>query len=78
MLSATSRGRRLSPVKTMTPRAAFGAALLAALASICSHTAFAQMEHLNAKMHKQSMANAAPAAAAAAGGGKPPGGEGPA
>ena len=66
MLSATSRGQRPCPNIAMTPRAAFGAALLAALASICSHTAFAQMEHLNAKMHKQQMGNAAPAAAAAA------------
>jgi hypothetical protein len=50
----------------MTPRAAFGAALLAALATICSHTAFAQMERLNAAMQQQMMATAAPAAAAAA------------
>jgi len=64
MLSATSRGRR--PITSMTPRAAFGAALLAALATICSHTAFAQMERLNAAMQQQMMATAAPAAAAAA------------
>jgi hypothetical protein len=50
----------------MTPRTAFGAALLAALASLCSHTAFAQMEHLNAAMQQQAMTTAAPAAAAAA------------
>ena len=49
-----------------TPRAAFGAALLAALASICSHTAFAQMERLNAAAQMTDMATAAPAAAAAA------------
>ena len=66
MLSATSRGQTLCPNTAMTPRAAFGAALLAALASICSHTALAQMEPLNAQMHNQQMANAAPAAAAAA------------
>jgi len=64
MLSATSRGQK--PITAMTPRAAFGAALLAALASLCSHTAFAQMEHLNAAMQQQAMATAAPAAAAAA------------
>ena len=64
MLSATSRGQR--PITTMTPRAAFAAALLAALATICSHTAFAQMERLNAAMQQQMMATAAPAAAAAA------------
>jgi len=54
MLSATSRGQK--PIKAMTPRAAFGAALLAALATICSHTAFAQMERLNAAMQQQMMA----------------------
>lgn len=43
MSSAISRGRRLGPV------------LLAALACIFSHTAFAQMERLNAKVHKQQM-----------------------
>jgi len=64
MLSATSRGQK--PIKAMTPRAAFGAALLAALASICSHTAFAQMERLNAAMQQQALATAAPAVAAAA------------
>jgi hypothetical protein len=48
------------------PRSTFGTALLAALALICSHTAFAQMEHLNAAVHTQQMATAAPAAAAAA------------
>src|ERR1700691_6103318 len=51
MLSATPSGQRLYLMKAVTPRAAFGAALLAALASICSHTASAQMEHRNAKMH---------------------------
>ena len=66
MLSAMSRGQRFRPVKVRTPRGAFGAALLAALACICSHTALAQMEHLNAKMHNQQMATAAPAVAAAA------------
>jgi hypothetical protein len=50
MLSVTSRG----------------AALLAALASLCSHTALAQMEHLNAAVQAQRMLAAAPAAAAAA------------
>ena len=43
MSSATSLGHRC-PNTAMTPRAALGAALLAALASICSHTAYAQME----------------------------------
>src|SRR5258708_9387045 len=38
-----------------TPRAAFGAALLAALASIFSHTAFAQMERLNANARMTNM-----------------------
>jgi|KBSMisStandDraft_5_1062788.scaffolds.fasta_scaffold49615_2 hypothetical protein len=66
MLSATSHGRRQRPFTTIKPGAAFGAALLAALASICSHAAFAQMEHLNATMQRQTMATAAPAAAAAA------------
>jgi hypothetical protein len=66
MLSATSRGQRLCPVTTTTPRSAFSAVLLTALASICSHTAFAQMEHRNAVVHTQQMATAAPAAAAAA------------
>jgi hypothetical protein len=66
MLSATSRGQKLCPVPTLKPRSAFGAALLAALASICSHTAFAQMEHLNRAVHAQQMATAAPALAAAA------------
>jgi len=50
----------------MTPGAAFGAALLAALAAICSPTAFAQMEHRNAVVHQRQMMTAAPAAAAAA------------
>jgi len=66
MLSATSRGRRQRPFITIKPGAALGAALLAALASICSHEAFAQMEHLNAAMQRQTMATVAPAAAAAA------------
>jgi len=66
MLSATSRGHRLCPTPAKTPRAALGAALLAALASICSHTAFAQMEHRNAKVQAANVAAAAPAVAAAA------------
>jgi hypothetical protein len=66
MLSAMSRGQRLCPAPAKAPRAAFGAALLAALATICSQAAFAQMERQNAKMHMQTMAAAAPAAAAAA------------
>jgi hypothetical protein len=66
MLSATSRGRRQRPFTNIKPGAAFCAALLATLASICSHAAFAQMEHLNATMQRQTMATAAPAAAAAA------------
>ena len=65
MSSATSLGHRC-PNTAMTPRAALGAALLAALASICSHTAYAQMEHRNAAVNAQHhMAPPAPAAAAA-------------
>ena len=66
MLSAKSRGQKLCPVITLTPRAAFGVALLAALAAMGSSTAFAQMEHRNAAVHQQQMATAAPAVAAAA------------
>jgi hypothetical protein len=66
MLSATTSGHRLTRMTTEAPRAAFGAALLAALAGICSHTAFAQMEHRNAVVHSANMGTAAPAAAAAA------------
>ena len=66
MLSVTFRGQRLCPITARTPRAAFGAALLAALASICSHTALAQMEHRNAKVQAANVAAAAPAVAAAA------------
>src|ERR1700730_17102716 len=65
MLPATSKGNRL-PMRAATPRATYGAALLAALASIFSHTASAQMERQNAKVHAANMAVAAPAAAAAA------------
>jgi hypothetical protein len=65
MLSATPSGQRLCPITAVTPRAALGAALLAALATLFSHTALAQMEHLNAKVHSANMATAAPAAAAA-------------
>ena len=50
-------------MRAVTPRAAYGATLLAALASMFSHTASAQMERLNAKMNA---ANAPAAAAAAA------------
>ena len=66
MLSDESRGQSTCPNPAMTPKAAFSAALLAALATLCSPTASAQMEHLNAKMHDQQMAAAAPAVAAAA------------
>ena len=66
MLSAKSRGQKQCPVTTMKPGAVLRAALLTTLALMCSHTAFAQMEHLNAKMHAQAMQSAAPAAAAAA------------
>jgi hypothetical protein len=62
MLSATSRGNRL-PMKAATPKAAYGAALLAALASMFSHTASAQMERLNAQMNAANAPAAAPAAA---------------
>ena len=66
MLSETSSGHRLCPITAGTPKAAFGAALLAALASTFSHAAFAQMEPLNAAARMTDMAAAAPAAAAAA------------
>jgi hypothetical protein len=66
MLSETSSGHRPCPIIAGTPRAAFGAALLAALASTFSHAAFAQMEPLNAAARMTDMAAAAPAAAAAA------------
>jgi hypothetical protein len=62
MLSATSKGKRL-PMRAATPRAAYGAALLAALASMFSHTASAQMERLNAQMNAANAPAAAPAAA---------------
>ena len=64
MLSATPSGHRLCP-KTAS-KSALGAALLAALASVCSQTALAQMEPLNAAARMTDMAAAAPAAAAAA------------
>ena len=57
MLSATSRARRSHPITTV---------LLTALALVFSHTAFAQMEHLNAGVHARWMATAAPDAAASA------------
>jgi hypothetical protein len=66
MLSAMSPGQKLCPTTTLKPRAAFGTALLAALGSMFSHTALAQMEHLNRAVHAQQMATAAPAVAAAA------------
>ena len=66
MLSAMSRRQRLCVVTAMTPGAAFGAMLLAALGAICSSTVSAQMEHLNAVAHQQQMMTAAPAVAAAA------------
>jgi hypothetical protein len=60
-----SHGQRHCPVTK--PRAAFGVVFLAALAAISSQTALAhQMEHMNAVVHAQNMATAAPAAAAAA------------
>jgi len=62
MLSASPSGHR--PYPKLASRSASGAALLAALASICSHTAFAQMEPLNAAARMTDMAAAAPAAAA--------------
>jgi hypothetical protein len=64
MLSAPPSGHRLYPKPAS--RSASGPALLAALAAICSHTAFAQMEPLNAAARMTDMAAAAPAAAAAA------------
>ncbi len=66
MLSAMSQERKFAPPTIRPPRAAFPAVLLAAFSAICSHAAFAQMEHLNSKMHSQGMATTAPAAAAAA------------
>src|SRR6185437_14634094 len=65
MLFATSQGQAHCPASTLKPRAAFGA-LLAALGSLCSHTAFAQMERMNSTVHAQLMATAAPDVAAAA------------
>jgi len=65
MLFATSQGQAHCPASTFKPRAAFGA-LLAALGSLCSHTAFAQMERMNSTVHAQLMATAAPDVAAAA------------
>jgi hypothetical protein len=50
-------------MKAATPKAAYGAALLAALASMFSHTASAQMERMNAKMNAANAPAAAPAAA---------------
>jgi hypothetical protein len=65
MSSAKSLGPH-RPNTAMTPRAAFGAALLAAFAAICNHAAFAQMEHRNAAVNAQHhMAPPAPAPAAA-------------
>ena len=66
MISATSSGQALCPKTARTPRMAIGAALLAALASTVSTSAFAQMERLNAAAQMNNMAAAAPAAAAAA------------
>jgi hypothetical protein len=66
MLSVPFGGHGLCPITTRTPAAAFGAALLAALASICSQAAFAQMEHRNATVQSANVAAAAPAVAAAA------------
>ena len=66
MLSAMSQERKFALLTSRPSRSAFPAVLLAAFSVICSHAAFAQMEHLNAKMHKQGMASTAPAAAAAA------------
>jgi hypothetical protein len=66
MSSETSSRHKPCRITTGTPRVAFGAALLAALASSFSHTAFAQMEPLNAAARMTDMATAAPAAAAAA------------
>ena len=66
MSSETSSRHKPCRKPTGTPRVAFGAALLAALASSFSHTAFAQMEPLNAAARMTDMATAAPAAAAAA------------
>jgi len=64
MLSDTPSGHRLYPKTASRP--ALGGALLAALAAVCSQTAFAQMEPLNAAARMTDMAAAAPAAAAAA------------
>ena len=66
MLFARSCAPKVSPIPSQKPRPAFGAALLAMLTCVCSHTALAQMEHRNAGVHQQQMASAAPAVAAAA------------
>jgi hypothetical protein len=58
--------QKIAPLTTKPSRSAFPAVLLAALTALCSQASIAQMEHLNAKMHQQTMANAAPAVAAAA------------
>jgi hypothetical protein len=63
MLSTTSRDRTPRPDTIGTPRAAYALALLAALVSIVSGKAFAQMEHRNALVHAATTAAAAPAAA---------------
>jgi hypothetical protein len=66
MSSAMSRGQIRSPITAMRPRSVFGAVLVAMLASVCSQTTWAQMEHRNAVIHQHQMAGTAPAAAAAA------------
>lgn len=66
MLSLMFLERKSAPLTIRPSRSAFPAVLLAAFSAICSHAAFAQMEHLNAKMHSQGMGTTAPKAAAAA------------
>jgi hypothetical protein len=68
MLSTSSSGPglRLTASRSRSPGKTFCATLLAAMTAIGSHTAFAQMERLNAQMQAANMAAAAPAVAAAA------------
>lgn len=64
MLSATAGGHTRYVGASGTPRASYTIALLAALASVISGKAFAQMEHRNAVVHAATVAAAAAPAAA--------------
>ena len=63
MLSATAGGQTRRLETFATRRLAYAIALLAALASMASGKAFAQMEHRNALVHQAATSAAAPAAA---------------